>query len=317
MKTALIIGSAVLALLLAPLGMKTIEKVAGPAISKITINPAAQEKVIPPSVVSFEDASEVKLQDIKKTITMEDSTMVELRGPVSDSSVGKAIKELQAISRKVSKTTELYLVLDTPGGDVVAGTDLIDFAKALPQKVNTITLFAASMGFQIAQNLDTRYITRSGTLMSHRARVGGVGGQVKGELEVRVNMIRRQIDMLDFVASQRMGMAQKDYEAMIFNEYWVYGFDAVGQKAADEQVNLRCGESLSGSEAQVFNTMFGPVKVTFSKCPLIKEPESIEMGNVAEEHRTEVLNALKMSLTEEKDFVQQYILTSKYQDIFR
>jgi ATP-dependent protease ClpP protease subunit len=318
MKTTLIVLSLIAATLLAPLGVKMANRALPVKTSTTSVNPAAPEaKAIPATVVTLEDTSPVKNQEIKKTITLEEGTAVTLRGPVTGSSVAKAMKALQAASRRNSKDTHLQLVLDTPGGDIDAGNDLIDFAKALPQKVDTITLFAASMGFQIAQNLDTRYITRNGTLMSHRARVGGLGGQVKGELETRYRMIRRTVDQLDFVAATRMGMDTKAYETLVLNEYWVYGFDAVDAKAADEQVALRCGESMDGTEVVSFQTFFGDVKVTFSKCPLMKEPESIDFGNVMDSDRENVMSAIKMSLLQQTKFVDSYILTSKFSEMFR
>lgn len=273
--------------------------------------------VVPPSTDTLSQSSDIKLETIKKIITLEDANTVVLRGPVTGSSVGKTMKQLQKISRSISKNTPIYLVLDTPGGSISDGMDLIDFAKALPQKVNTITLFAASMGFHIAQSLDTRYIAHDGTLMSHRARVEGLGGQVKGELETRYKMLLRAVDMLDSVAASRLGMSLKDYEAMIVNEYWVFGFDAIGQKAADEQVLLKCGESLDGTDTVEYQTLFGSAQVTFSKCPLIKEPESVNMANTKTENRSTVETALKMSITNKREFVNQYITTARFSEIFK
>lgn len=317
MKTALIALGLLAGLLLAPLTLQVADKMVAAKATSETINHAVKETTPVKVQDTLEESAEIKAQDVKKTITLELSNMIVLRGPVTGSSVGKAMKELREASRRVSKATSLYLVLDTPGGDIVAGQELIDFAKALPQKVHTITLFAASMGFQIAQNLDTRYIVTNGTLMSHRASVNGLGGQVKGELETRYRMIRRTVDYLDLVASKRMGIDLKTYESKILNEYWVYGFDAVEAKVADEQVMLRCGDTLEGSDAMVFDTIFGPVTVTFSKCPLIKEPESINLGGIAPEHRDEVNKTVKMSLSDKVRFVNEYIVTARFFEIFR
>lgn len=316
MKTALITLALMFGILAAPLGIRLAVKAASPNATSETTTPTTPF-VLPISTDSLEDAAEVKQNVPSKTITLEAGTTVVLRGPVTGSSVAKAMRELRDASRRVSKNTPLYLVLDTPGGSIVDGMDLIDFAKALPQKVHTVTLFAASMGFQIAQNLDTRYIITNGTLMSHRASVNGLGGQVKGELETRYHMIRRTVDYLDFVASKRMGIDAKTYENKVLNEYWVYGFDAVSAKVADEQVLIRCGQSLDGSEAMVFNTIFGPVTVTFSKCPLIKEPESVNLNNVALEHREEISKTLKMSLVDQVKFVNEFIVTSRFYEIFK
>lgn len=313
----LLIGLALVAgLLLAPTGLKKVQQYTSRALSEIRVNSAYQQQALPPASSALE-SSTPKILDVQETLILEEKNTVVFRGPVTDSSVANAMRNLQAVSRRVSKDTPILLVLDTPGGDIMSGQDLIDFAKALPQKVHTVTLFAASMGFQIAQALDTRYVARTGTLMSHRARLEGLGGQVKGELETRYKMIRRAVDFLDVTAAQRMGLDLKAYEEKIFNELWVYGYDAVGEKVADKQVLVRCGDSMNGSYDQVYETFIGSVVVTFSKCPLIRAPEAIKLGGVPEDKKLEVTNAVRMSISNQRQFVQDYILTNRFYSIFK
>lgn len=299
-----------------PTGVKVAKKIEQE--NKVTeiVQTQYEERAIP-APADVLAGTPIKKLDVKKIMTLEDNNIVVFRGPVTDSSVSKAMKELQKKSRRLSKNKPIYLVLDTPGGSVFDGMDFIDFANALPQKVHTITLFAASMGFQFAQNLDKRYIQRNGTLMSHRASLGGLGGQLDGELETRYKMIKRRVDYLDYVAAKRMEMSVEDYKAMIVNEYWVHGFDAVGDKAADEQVLLRCGKSLDGTTTSTFRTFFGPVKVTFSKCPLIKAPEKIEFGRTVQEKNKPYLRSIIKMATEDKTrFVKDIIAKDKFHKIF-
>lgn len=318
MRTLAIIASIVVGLMLAPLTLKTFDRMVAAKTSAETMNQMYQKQEIPTTESSLTISLSPKAGEVKKTITLEAKNMIVLRGPVTASSVGTTMKKLQIASDALPKDTAIYLVLDTPGGSIMDGLDLIDFAAALPQKVHTVTLFAASMGFQIAQNLNTRYIIRNGTLMSHRASVSGLGGQVKGELETRYKTVRRAVDFLDFKAYTRMGMAAKDYENLILHEYWVYGFDAVAAKAADEEVLLRCGTSLTGSEDVPFDTIFGKVTVTFSQCPLIKAPEKIDLSQILNKDKNEEVKQLfGMALEDKPSFVREFITTDRFSEVFK
>lgn len=262
----------------------------------------------------------IKPQKFSKTLVLEKTNMVVLRGPVTEDSVARTQMKLLKVSRRISKNTPIYLVLDTPGGSVFDGLDLIDFADALPQKVYTVTLFAASMGFNIAQALDTRYIARNGTLMSHRASLSGLEGQIKGELEERYGMIRRAVDFMDYTAAKRMGISVKEYEKLIINEYWVHGYDSVREKAADEQVRLRCGSSLDGTEDVEFQTFLGTVKAQFSKCPLIRAPISADFDAISSKDPRDlkkVKEIFNMAFKNRVKFVTEYITNNKYREIFR
>lgn len=282
--------------------------------------PLVEDAPVLDPIKDLVEAEPIKLYPVKKIITLEARNTVVFRGPVTQDSVGKAMRELRDISRRVSKDTPIFLVLDTPGGSVFDGLDFIDFAKALPQKVHTVTLFAASMGFHIAQNLETRYIIRNGVLMSHRASLGGLSGQLDGELETRYRMIKRSVDLLDFIAAKRLGLKTPVYKDMIYNEYWVHGYDAVGDKAADEQVLLRCGRSLDGSVEETFRTMFGNVRVTFAKCPMMKAPLKVDFSRLFEDdedyNEDELEELVDSAFFNKRKFVQKYITTGRFYEIF-
>jgi ATP-dependent protease ClpP protease subunit len=290
-----------------------------PRLSEIVEQlPSALEKLdLPTPDLSLKDKkSEPKPRKVKKIITLEDKNMVVFRGPVTDNSVSRLMLKIQRRSNSLSASTPIFLVIDSPGGSVFAGLNFIDFLEALPQKIHTVTLFAASMAFQIVQNQNTRYVLRQGTLMSHRARLSKLSGQMDGELESRYKMIKRKIDYLDVVAADRMGMALDEYKRMIKDEYWVHGFDAVGDQAADEMVLLRCGKSLSGVERVTYRTMFGPVVATFSKCPLIRTPLSTRVRKVQKEHRAYVRRTFNLLFNDRTRFVQEYILGDRFGKVF-
>lgn len=257
-----------------------------------------------------------KLKPASKTITLESKNTVVFRGPVTDKSASDTQRKILKLSHKLSKSTPIYLILNTPGGSVGAGLDLIDFMRAIPQKVHTITLFAASMGFQIAQNMDIRYITPNGTLMSHRARLSGLGGQLDGELESRYQMIKRKVDYLDAIAAKRMKISVKNYKNLVLNEYWVHGFDSVYEDAADEMVNVTCGTSLVGTNKQNFQTFFGTAVVEFSNCPLIQAPIDITFVSIVKGKESKFKKLLDSAFTNKRNYVKEYILTGEHFKIF-
>lgn len=235
---------------------------------------------------------------------------------VTDKSVAELQVKLQEMSNKLAKDKEIILVLYTPGGSVDAGMQLIDSLQAVPQKVKTLTLFAASMGFQFVQNMDERMITPSGVLMSHRA-YGGMEGEIGGEFDVRLNSVKRQILYMDTIASRRMKMSVEDYRTLIRDEYWVHGFESVEDRAADKLVLARCSEKMSGKEEKEFPTLFGTFKVTFSKCPLITGPLEVKLEGIAEERQNEVRDFTTLLYSNPREFYKQFIKTEKYQQILK
>lgn len=265
------------------------------------------EKDIIPKPEDLLKTGKVKLYNVKKILTLKAGNTVVFRGPVTESSVSAVMRKMTKMSRRLSKNDVIYLVVDSPGGSIFDGLDFIQFAKALPQRVNTITLFAASMGFMIVQNLDKRYIVTNGTLMSHRASVRGLSGQINGELESRYKMIKRVVDYLEHKSSKRMKIGIKEYHTLINPEYWVHGFDAVDDHAADEQVLVRCGPSLDGTEKVSYRTFFGSVILLFSKCPLIKAPISTNLKGITKKHRAYIGYVFRLAFENKRKFVEDFI----------
>jgi ATP-dependent protease ClpP protease subunit len=247
----------------------------------------------------------------KPLVLSKRSTLV-LRGVVTSESVAKLEVEALQMSLTMNPNETIYLVLDTPGGSVPDGNQLIDFLKALPQKVKTVTIFAASMGFHIAQNLDERMILPSGTLMSHRAAISGMSGQVPGELNSRLFAEMQVLRHMDEVCAARMKYTLQTYREYIQNELWLSGQDAVTYRAADRITLVKCDGSLSGmQEVELGNFMGANIFGMMSNCPLITGilKVRIEEANAKAEDLKAIREFAETYKLDKTNFVRKYIST--------
>lgn len=211
------------------------------------------------------------------SILLTKENTLELRGEVNAFSVSKLQNDLLKIYNK-GKTKEVYLVLDTPGGDMFAGLSLISFIRGLPGlKVHTISLFSASMGFILVEALDNRYATPDSVLMSHRA-YGGSEGFIPGSFDSRLSASNYAVMSLYESTAKRMGLSLKDYMQKIREELWLIGQQSVDENAVDSLAYPHCGPDLSGTHTE--DLMFFGLKISLemSDCPLIRAPLSISFG---------------------------------------
>lgn len=248
-----------------------------------------------------------------EVIVLNDDNCVSMDAVFSDKSVNAVMMQLQTLSYKLPKGAVVYLVMNTPGGSVDAGLKLINFINALPQKVKTITIFAASMGFHTVENLDERLIIQDGTLMSHPATFG-VEGQTPYQVHSRLKWIMSILNSMDDRAADRLNLTREQYQDLVHDEYWVHGADAVRANAADRTVLARCGAFASPTKTIGIDTFLGTFHVKVSSCPLIPGYISIEMPS---DRKNELDNTLYIDyvttlLNSKSEFTERFIVNSKY-----
>jgi ATP-dependent Clp protease protease subunit len=212
------------------------------------------------------------------SLTLSRENTIVFRGEVTPLSVAKTQSEVLEKDAKLPKGAPIYMFLETPGGDIGSGNQLISTIKATGRPVHTVSLFAASMGFNIVQRLDTRYVLSSGTLMAHRATVGGLEGQIPGNFLTRVANILSTVTGMEKQNAARLGISFEEYTTLVKDEYWVTGEEAVKQNAADKVAQIKCDSSLGGKHEEEYATFFGPAFVTFADCPAVTGPLSVRFG---------------------------------------
>ena len=203
-------------------------------------------------------------------ITLKNS--VTLDGPVTQKSVDTVAQKLLKLSNQAPLSEELFLVLDSPGGSVMAGLNFIQLMKSIPQKVSCIAMYAASMAHGILQQCTgDRYVTENGMIMIHRAR-GTISGQFNdGEMESRLKFWKQVVTNMEAKNALRQGITLEKYKKLAKDEYWCFGAECVHDNVADFETNIRCGQDLLKKTITVEKRFFfGSFTIEKSACPLIK-----------------------------------------------
>lgn len=221
-------------------------------------------------------------QAAEKEISLtEDNTLI-LDQAVSMESVGKLMEKASKMDAKLESGYPIYLFLYTPGGSIQAGVELIEYLEGLNRPVHTVSMFAASMGFQIIQHMGKRYVTKYAVLMSHKARgsfSGSFGGGI-GQMDTRYSLWLRRIALMDKQTVERTNGKQtlKSYINAYSPELWLNGTEAVEQGYADEVVNVKCDDSLNSNRKETIDLGFVSFEVVLSNCPLRTAPVSVKVN---------------------------------------
>jgi ATP-dependent protease ClpP protease subunit len=191
---------------------------------------------------------------------------------ISSASVTRDIQELATLDyERINKSDKIYIVLNSPGGSIMAGNKLINFANTI-DNVHTICMFCASMAHAISQGVTgTRYATIDNIMMAHRAR-GTFSGQFEdGEVESQLKLFKSLVRSMEQRNSDRIGITLKDYKSKVRNEWWTYGGESLKLNVIDETIRLKCSQGLINKKIKtIVMTMFGPMEgPEKSACPLM------------------------------------------------
>lgn len=206
-------------------------------------------------------------------INLTEKNSITFRGTVTGNSVDRYGKKLLQLSASNKRNAELFLVLDSPGGSIYAGSQFITIMQSIPQKVSCIVKFAASMAHSILQYCTgNRYALPNGVSMIHRARGGFYGQFNDGEVEKKLEFWKSIVGRMEEVNAKRMKMTLKDYKKYAKDEFWCYGYNCKKWNFVDKITNVTCSKKLiEGKESVTISSYFGKRKVTYSLCPLLNQ----------------------------------------------
>jgi ATP-dependent Clp protease protease subunit len=164
--------------------------------------------------------------DKYNTLTMFD----EVRGDNSEK-VANAIANLN----KLGSDEPIYLLLDSPGGSVIAGAKVVNAIEASKRPVHTVCVtICASMAAVIHSYGHKRLAANRAILMYHDA-----SGQFQGEF-ARINSlfsaINRYVEKFDENIVKRSKMDRATFENLQIKEIWIDTEDAMAKGLVDELV---------------------------------------------------------------------------------
>lgn len=222
-------------------------------------------------------------------IELKKDNFVSLRETIDQEVSSRLLAKLNAIE---TKHDTLYLYINSPGGDVMAGFEVINYIKSLQERSKQIICIghnAMSMAFAIFQYCTQRYILYSSTLMQHQMSL-----QVKGKL-YDLNSRMKYLNSIEHTINQaqatRLNMTLDTFTQLIQNDWWLYADEIIQHKAADKLVSIYCSFD-NYDENVVVQTMFGDVHVKYSACPLINYPTHITYPtvNFSEKNKLDFIN---------------------------
>lgn len=207
--------------------------------------------------------------DTTRSVTLTSDNTVVLADEIDTTTVGRVMQEASTLDAKLKSNEPIYLVLSSPGGSIQDGLEMITYLNNLNRPVHTITIFSASMAFQTVQQLGDRLVTPFGTLMAHKAR-GRFQGEFPGQVDSRYIYYIKRLNEMDRLTVKRTSgkYTVASLQALYENEYWVDGFDAVGQGLADAVVSAHCDHSLAGTVNNNIDFMGFSITLIQSKCPM-------------------------------------------------
>lgn len=143
--------------------------------------------------------------------------------------------QIRAFNR--SSKRPIYLIIDSPGGSVVSGANLIAAIQASKLPVYTICYnLCASMAAMIHQYGDRRLAVDRSLIMFHPA-----SSQMRGNLDVIHSLTRtlvRYIGKIEVDVAKRIGLSYNEYKIAIVNELWVDSEDAIKLNIIDGIVDV-------------------------------------------------------------------------------
>ena len=189
---------------------------------------------------------------------------VSIKGRIDDYKASRFISKINKLN-----TTNIYVYIDSPGGDVDSGQKIIqyiNFKKDTNKTIMCIAWEAHSMAFNILQACTYRYVLQDSKMMQHQMSLKNVVGNIEN-INSYMQITNKMYDKLILDASKRIGLSVEAYRIKIMNDWYLYGSEIVENNVADAMISsVGCSKKLTDSDS--LTTIVDNI-LTISDCPII------------------------------------------------
>lgn len=170
-----------------------------------------------------------------KELNLGDSRQVYVYGVIDESNSGPIAQQILALSKDDKPIT---LLINSPGGSVIDGAQIVSAMEAAKGPVNTVCVqICASMAAMIHQYGTNRLMLDRSLVMFHPA-TGGVQGEVD-KIYSRLGAIKDYIGEMELNVAKRSGTSYDVYKNKSGIEWWLSARNALSSKVADDVVYVR------------------------------------------------------------------------------
>lgn len=189
---------------------------------------------------------------------------VSIKGRIDDYKASRFISKINKLN-----TTNIYVYIDSPGGDVDSGQKIIqyiNFKKDTNKTIMCIAWEAHSMAFNILQACTYRYVLQDSKMMQHQMSLKNVVGNIEN-INSYMQITNKMYDKLILDSSKRIGLSVEAYKIKIMNDWYLYGSEIVENNVADAMISsVGCSKKLTDSDS--LTTIVDNI-LTISDCPII------------------------------------------------
>ena len=260
----------------------------------------------------------------QETVILSKNNLLLLNGEINGESTAAVIAAAKdlcnvdsgKLSTKIGlgKKLRLKMFMNTPGGSIQSGLEMKEALLGLGCPVDTVTLFAASMGFQLVQGLADRLVLQNGVMMSHHAAgemQGSFGGVHPSQMDSRYQLWLDRMRELDeqTVARTNGKQTYESYTKEYDHEMWLTGSRSVAEGYSDRIVLVKCDSTLSGFSTKHLNIMGFDVVYDLDNCPINTSPMNIRIAAPDGKSLTsEIENAVRVKFLSQFENKQRQVL---------